>query len=384
MTQAGQRVRVLIVDDSTFMRKVLQSIIATDPQLEIVGEARDGREAIAMNESLRPDVISMDIMMPHVDGLQATEQIMAANPRPIVIVSSEAKEGAEATLRALELGAIDFVPKPSSGIDLDMNSIRDEICRKLKMASRVRVVRNARNHGAEQARGVLANSPYAKGGAAAGGPAPSNGSGSHGALVGTNGRHPIVVIASSTGGPQTLMQLVPAIPRDFLGSIILVQHMPGTFTAQFSKQLAEVASIAVKEATHGEELRPRTMYVCPGSHHMRITGSGRIELQEGERINGYRPCADLTMESAAAFAGPMCMGVVLTGMGGDGAKGVQAVKAGGGHVIAQDESTSVIFGMPAEAIKSGVVDQVLPIDSIAAAIEKRAMYLMGAAKVGAR
>ena len=375
--------RVLIVDDSTFMRKVLQSIIATDPQLEIVGEARDGREAIAMNESLRPDVISMDIMMPHVDGLQATEQIMATNPRPIVIVSSEAKEGAEATLRALELGAIDFVPKPSSGIDLDMNSIRDEICRKLKMASRVRVVRNARNHGAEQARGVLANSPYAKSGAAAGGPAPSNGNGSHSAPAAANGRHPIVVIASSTGGPQTLMQLVPAIPRDFLGSIILVQHMPGTFTAQFSKQLAEVAAIAVKEAMHGEELKPGTMYVCPGSHHLRISGAGKIELQEGERINGYRPCADLTMESAAAFAGPMCIGVVLTGMGGDGAKGVQAVKAGGGHVIAQDESTSVIFGMPAEAIKTGAVDQVLPIDGISAALEKRAMYLMGAAKVGA-
>lgn len=375
--QAGQRVRVLIVDDSTFMRKVLQSIIATDPQLEIVGEARDGREAIAMNESLRPDVISMDIMMPHVDGLQATEQIMSSNPRPILIVSSEAREGADATLRALELGAIDFVPKPSSGIDLDMNSIRDEICRKLKVAARVRVVRNARNAGVEHARGTLANSPYAKN-------APSNGNGSHAhAGVNANGRHPIVVLAASTGGPQTLMQLVPAIPRDFLGSILLVQHMPGTFTAQFSRQLAEVASVAVKEASHGEELRPGMLYVCPGSHHLRITGSGRIELQEGERINGYRPCADLTMESAAAYAGPMCVGVVLTGMGGDGARGAQAVKAAGGHVIAQDENTCVIFGMPAEAIKTGAVDQVLAVDAIPGALEKRTMYLMGAAKVGA-
>src|SRR3954449_2118239 len=161
MSMAGQRVRVLIVDDSAFMRKVLQSILATDPQLEIVGEARDGREAIAMNESLRPDVISMDIMMPHVDGLQATEQIMGNNPRPIVIVSSEAKEGADATLRALELGAIDFVPKPSSGVDLDMNSIRDEICRKLKLAARVRVVRTARNVNAP-VQAPAENNPYAK------------------------------------------------------------------------------------------------------------------------------------------------------------------------------------------------------------------------------
>lgn len=369
---------MLVVDDSTFMRKVLQSIIATDPQLQIVGEARDGREAIAMNESLRPDVISMDIMMPHVDGLQATEQIMAHNPRPIVIVSSEAKEGAEATLRALELGAIDFVPKPSSGIDLDMNSIRDELCRKLKVAARVRVVRNARNAGAEKSRGALTNSPYAKS-------TPSNGNGSHGQLNTNAGgrRHPVVVMAASTGGPQTLMQLVPLIPRDFAGTIILVQHMPGTFTAQFSKQLSEVAAVAVKEAENGDELRPGTLYVCPGSHHLRISGSGRIDLREGERINGYRPCADVTMESAAAFAGPMCVGVVLTGMGADGAKGVQAVKAAGGHVIAQDESTSVIFGMPSEAIKTGAVDQVLGVDVIPQALEKRALFLMGASKVGA-
>ncbi len=373
--------RVLIVDDSAFMRKVLQSIVATDPQLEIIGEARDGREAIAMAESLRPDVISMDIMMPHVDGLQATETIMSKNPRPIVIVSSEAKDGAEATLRALELGAIDFVPKPSSGIDLDMNSIRDEICRKLKMAARVRVVRTAKSFSAP-VQAPSENNPYTKVTLSSNGN--GNGNGSQPKNGGApNGRHPLVVIASSTGGPQTLMQLIPAIPRDFPGSILLVQHMPGTFTAQFSKQLAEVSGLHVKEAAHGDELLPGTIYVCPGSHHMRITGSGRIDLNEGERINGYRPCADVTLETAAAFAGPMCVGVILTGMGGDGAKGIQAVKAGGGHVIAQDEATSVIFGMPAEAIKTGAVDQVLGIELIASALEKRSLYLMGAAKAGA-
>ena len=380
---------MLIVDDSAFMRKVLQSIIATDPQLEIVGEARDGREAIAMAESLRPDVISMDIMMPHVDGLQATEAIMSRNPRPIVIVSSEARDGAEPTLRALELGAIDFVPKPSSGIDLDMNSIRDEICRKLKLASRVRVVRTAKSFSAP-VQAPPENNPYTKvslppsNGSSGGGNGNGNGNGngSH-PKGGSSGRHPLVVIASSTGGPQTLMQLIPAIPRDFPGTILLVQHMPGTFTAQFSKQLAEVSGLHVKEAAHGDELRPGTIYVCPGSHHMRVSGSGRIDLQEGERINGYRPCADLALETAAAFAGPMCVGVILTGMGADGSKGVQAVKASGGHVIAQDEATSVIFGMPAEAIKTGVVDQVLGIELIASTLEKRAMYLMGASKVGA-
>jgi two-component system chemotaxis response regulator CheB len=385
MSVAGQRVRVLIVDDSAFMRKVLQSIIASDPQLEIIGEARDGREAIAMAESLRPDVISMDIMMPHVDGLQATEAIMSKSPRPIVIVSSEAKDGAEPTLKALELGAIDFVPKPSSGIDLDMNSIRDEICRKLKLASRVRVVRTARNVNAP-VQAPAENNPYAKSPANGNGngTSPANGNGPGKAMgAAGGGRHPLVVIASSTGGPQTLMQLIPAIPRDFPGTILLVQHMPGTFTSQFSKQLAEVSGLHVKEAQHGDELRAGTIYVCPGSHHMKITGSGRVDLNEGERINGYRPCADITLESAAAFAGPMCLAVILTGMGADGAKGVQTVKASGGHVIAQDEATSVIFGMPAEAIKTGAVDQVLGLDAIAGAIEKRGLYLMGASKVGA-
>lgn len=378
---AGQKTRVLIVDDSAFMRKVLQSIIAADPQMEVVGEARDGREAVSLNESLNPDVISMDINMPHMDGLQASEAIMARNPRPIVIVSSEARDGAEATLRALELGAIDFVPKPTNAIDLDMNSVRDELCRKLKVASRVRVVRtikNNNNNGGGNNGGGNGTAPPAKPVASvSAAAAPMN------ASEAVNGRFPIIVVAASTGGPQTLMNFVPMFPRDFLGAVILVQHMPGTFTSQFAHQLAEVAKIHVKEAQHGEMVQPGVFYVCPGSHHLRITPQGRIALDEGERINGYRPCADVTFETAAAYSGPMTTGVILTGMGSDGAKGSQSVKACGGHVIAQDEVTSVIFGMPAEAIKTGVVDQVLGIDAIVPAVEKRVLYLMGAARVGA-
>jgi two-component system, chemotaxis family, protein-glutamate methylesterase/glutaminase len=380
---AGQRTRVLIVDDSAFMRKVLQSIIAADPQMEVVGEARDGREAVSLNESLNPDVISMDINMPHMDGLQASEAIMARNPRPIVIVSSEARDGAEATLRALEIGAIDFVPKPTNAIDLDMNSVRDELCRKLKVASRVRVVRTIRNSnnggGNNGGSNGTAPAPSAKPVASVSAPvAPTNGTSDA-----ANGRFPIIVVAASTGGPQTLMNFVPMFPHDFLGAVILVQHMPGTFTSQFAHQLAEVAKIRVKEAQHGEMVQPGVFYVCPGSHHLRITPQGRIALDEGERINGYRPCADVTLETAAAYTGPMTTGIILTGMGSDGAKGSQSVKASGGHVIAQDEVTSVIFGMPAEAIKTGAVDQVLGIDAIVPAVEKRVLYLMGAARVGA-
>ena len=398
-----KRIRVLIVDDSAFMRKVLQSIISADPQLEVIGEARDGRDAVAKSEELKPDVITMDINMPHVDGLQATELIMSSNPRPIVIVSSESRDGADITLKALELGAIDFVAKPSSGIDLDMNSVREELGRKLRMASKVRVVRTAvrsklqhdiaasapRTEPAAQAAAAAnANSNFTPNSAAAFNYKPSVPAS---AMVvpapvvtkASGGRYPIVVIASSTGGPATLMKFVPMFSRDFPGTVLIAQHMPGTFTGQFSQQLAEISKIKVKEAEHGEMANPGIVYICPGSHHLRITGAGRIALDDGPRISGYRPCADVAMETAAAYGGPMTIGVVLTGMGNDGTRGGGAVKNAGGWVIAQDEATCVIFGMPSEAIKAGVVDQVQPIENIYAAIEKRVLYIYGAAKVGA-
>lgn len=387
----GGKIRVLIVDDSAFMRKVLQSIITSDSQLDAVGEARDGREAVSMNETLRPDVITMDINMPHMDGLQATELIMSSNPKPILVVSSESKEGADITLKALELGAIDFVAKPSGGIDLDMNTVREELLRKLKMVSKVRVVRNATRsklqheiaNSAPRTEPVtpLVNKVREEAGSAAKAeparePSPF-GTGK------PQGKFPVVVIACSTGGPATLMNFAPTFPANFPGAVVLVQHMPGTFTGQFSKQLAEVCQIRVKEAENGEILQQGTFYVCPGSHHLRITPTGRITLDDGPRIAGYRPCADVTLETVAHYAGPMGIAAILTGMGNDGSRGVQAIKSAGGHVIAQDEATAVIFGMPSEAIKTGAVDQILPIEQVYHGIEKRVLYVFGASRVGA-
>ena len=312
--EAGKKIRVLIVDDSAFMRKVLQGILAADPQLEVCGEARDGRDAVTQAEVLKPDVITMDINMPHMDGLQATEIIMSSNPRPIVVVSSESREGAEVTLKALELGAIDFVAKPSGGIDLDMNSVKEELCRKLKVAAKVRVVRNATRSRLQQE--IASSAPRVEpvksfgsvnGSGAAAAPAPARG----------NSKFPIVVVAASTGGPATLMKFIPYFPKDFPGAVILVQHMPGSFTAQFSQQLAEVSQMRVKEAEAGEIIVSTQLYICPGSHHMRVSPTGRVSLDDGPRIGGYRPCADLTLESAADYAGPMAIGVILTGMGND-------------------------------------------------------------------
>jgi two-component system, chemotaxis family, protein-glutamate methylesterase/glutaminase len=373
---ADKRIRVLIVDDSAFMRKVLQSILTADPQIEVAGEARDGRDAVAQAEKLKPDVISMDINMPVMDGLQATERIMSNNPRPILIVSSESREGAATTLKALELGAIDFVAKPSSGIDLDMNTVREELTRKLKMAAKVRVVRTATRSKVQQEVASSAPRVEPKGSTEKFSGGPSS--------AARNGHFPLVMIACSTGGPATLMKVVPSFSNNFPAAVVIVQHMPGTFTSQFGQQLSQIAAIGVKEAEQNEAIQAGTLYVCPGSHHLRVSSSGRIALDDGPRISGYRPCADVAFETAAAYAGAMTIGVILTGMGNDGARGIQAVKAAGGFVLVQDEATSVIFGMPAEAIKTGAVDQVLPLEEIYPAIEKRVLSLAGAAKAGAR
>ncbi|HKQ86740.1 MAG TPA: chemotaxis response regulator protein-glutamate methylesterase [Candidatus Acidoferrales bacterium] len=368
-TALDKKIRVLIVDDSAFMCRVLRDIISADPQLEVAGQGRDGRDAVAMAESLKPDVITMDINMPHIDGLQATELIMSQHPRPIVIVSSESRDGAASTLRALELGAIDFVSKPSGGVDLDMRSVKDELTRKLKLAAKVRVVRTATRS-------------KTAGHAAAG---PSRADASIPAAASQNGgKSPIVVIAASTGGPAAVTQLVSGLPKDLAAAVILVLHMPAAFTAPFTSQLSEVSELPVKEAAANETVQSGTIYLCPGSSHLRVSLQGKILLDAGARIDGYRPCADVAFETVASYARGLAIGVVLTGMGNDAAKGALDLKSKGGYVLAQDEATSMIFGMPAEAIKAHAVDEVLPLRDIATAIEKRVAKLCKGVLVGAR
>ncbi|HEY0702180.1 MAG TPA: chemotaxis response regulator protein-glutamate methylesterase [Candidatus Acidoferrales bacterium] len=375
-----KKIRVMVADDSSFMCRVLKEIINSDPQLEVAGTARDGREAVALAETLKPDVITMDINMPHLDGLQATELIMSQHPRPIVIVSSESREGAAETLRALELGAIDFVPKPSSGIDLDMRDVREELTRKLKMAAKVHVVRTATRAKVEMPAARPMTTRLA--------PASATGQTAvrrPAAAVDQNGNKiPVVVIAASTGGPAALMRVVSSLPKNLQAAVLLVLHMPGAFTQPFTAQLGEISQLPVKEAEHNETMQAGTIYLCPGSHHVRLSFTGRLNLDPGERIDGYRPCADVAIESVAAHTRASTVAVVLTGMGNDAAKGVKFAKAAGGYVIAQDEATSMIFGMPAEAIKTGAVDEVLPLEEIGAAIEKRVTQIARLVPVGAR
>src|SRR5437660_12566119 len=295
---AIKKFRVLIVDDSAFMRKVLETIFNADDQLQVAGHAKDGREAIALAESLKPDVITMDINMPHMDGLQATAEIMTTNPRPIVVVSSESREGANGTLKALELGAIEFVAKPSGAIDLDMQSVREDLLRKVKMAAKVRVVRTASRFAATpQGNGTPPARPIAR-------PTPAA---DRSASI-ADQRFPVVVLAASTGGPATVMRLAPGFTREFPAAVILVQHMPAAFTTQYAAQLEEFTEISVKEAAANDVLQPGSLYICPGGQHLRRSPTARIQLDATTgRLNGYLPNIDVTLESVAAFAGPIAI-----------------------------------------------------------------------------
>ena len=357
---SASKIRVLIADDSAFMCKVLRGIVNSDAQLEVIGEAHDGREAVALAESLRPDVIAMDIEMPYLNGLQATEMIMSRHPRPIVMVSSEARAGADGTLRALELGAIDCVLKPSGAIDLDMPSIREELTRKLKLAAKVRVIRTAHRPGIQVSRSVAGDLGPA-------GKLPSQ----------STARFPVAVIAASTGGPAAVTRVIAGLPASFPGAVLLVLHMPAAFTSQFLDQLAEVSSLPVKAVRATEPAKPGIVYLCPGSHHLRISSVGNICLDPGSLVEGYRysPSADMALESVSQYARGLSVAVILTGMGNDGTKGATAIKTAGGYVIAQDEATSTIFGMPGEAIKAGVVDEVLPLEDISVAIARHVTKL---------
>jgi two-component system, chemotaxis family, protein-glutamate methylesterase/glutaminase len=341
---------VLVAEDSRFVRGLLHNILASDRDLEVVGFAGDGREAVAAVARLAPDVVTLDVQMPHVDGLQALEAIMAEHPTPVVMISAHTRAGSAATIRALELGAVDFVPK-QSGIDLGLDALRDEILRKIKIAARVKPIRTVAGLRPGQRRPIHAVPPANAISPDADGGCPDD------------VRH--VVIAASTGGPAALLQLVPQLPWPFPAAVIIAQHMPAPFTAQFARELAARSAVVVKEAEAGDRVTRGIAYVAPGFHHLTLDAHGRVLLQSAERHDGECPSANLAMTSVAELAGPSVVGVVLTGMGRDGAAGVRAIKRAGGTVIAQDESSALVNGMPRAAIETGCVDVVLPLERLA-------------------
>ena len=337
-----QPIRVLIVDDSSYMRFVLGKVLGDDPGIEVVAAARDGLDALRLLDELQPDVITLDIEMPRMNGYETLVQIMGRRPTPVIMVSSYAESGDNATIRALELGAVDFVRKPDRRESLTMDAVRDELIAKIKMAASVH--------------------PEAET------PAPA-------AFVKKAPQTPqdmkkLVVIASSTGGPKALAKVLPAIPSDLPVGIIVVQHMPVGFTASLAARLDQLCPFQVAEAREDDVLRAGRVLVAPGGFHLRIRPQGRVRLSASATVNNVRPAADVTMEDAAAVYGDKVIAVVLTGMGADGTRGCAAIRAKGGATIAQNAATCVVDGMPASLIKAGHADYIVPLSRIAREIQE--------------
>jgi len=340
-------ITVLIVDDSALVRQLLVDMISQDPELEVAGIARDGVEAIKMTQELDPDVITMDIHMPEMDGLTALEYIMKKSPRPVVMLSALVKKGAAPTLKALELGAVDFIAKPSQ-FPTSVNEVREDVIEKIKAAARSRAKEIwERTRKAKPPKKVKVRRETVRGGR-------------------------LVVLGASAGGPRALAEIVPALPEDIPASIVVVQHMPEPFTGSFAERLNSKGHVEVREAINGEELEEGLALVVPGGQDMVFEkiggGKVRAKLLPTVAKHGASPVIDVTMESAAQVFGERVVGVLLSGMGSDGAMGLGMIKDAGGETIAQNEETCLVFGMPRAAIERKLVKEVLPLEKIAEAI----------------
>lgn len=344
---------VLVVDDSALMRKLIADLLESDPGVKVIGTARDGLDALRQIAALRPDVITLDIEMPRMSGLETLEHIMRETPLPVVMLSGLADPGL--TLAALELGAVDFVLKPSGTISVDLYKVRDELLNKVKVAVLANATRLARPATLPPKEGQLSSSPTL--------PPPMDGS----------ELRRLVVVAASTGGPRALDVLVRGLPGGLPAAVLVVQHMPKGFTSSLAQRLDARSELRVKEAEDGETIESGKFYIAPAGHHLllvppRLRSHTTLCLDDSPPVMGLRPAADLLLESAAQVHGERCIGVILTGMGSDGTQGIKAIKQHGGQTIAQDRATSVIYGMPRSAADSGFVDQVLPLDAIAPTI----------------
>ena len=350
------RIRVLVTDDSAFMRQVVTRALESDARFEVIGSASGGAEAIEQCRKLRPDVVTMDFNMPGMNGAETTRAILAERATPVVMLSAHTQQGAKETLQALEAGAVDFVTKPSGEVSAHLGEAKAELIEKLLAAAGANV-------------SVLAPRPLEKQRT----PAfePETRSSPHSSRrMSLSGQHRLVVVASSTGGPQALLRVVPQLKLPGRAALILVQHMPDGFTGALAAQLSEAAGFEVREAQAGEMASPGSALVAPGGMHLLLDRTGRVQLRADPPVHGVRPAADPTLVSASQSFGARTIGVVLTGMGRDGAKGLAAVKASGGMTLAQDKATSLVYGMPKAAVELGVIDTVSPLDRIAAVINR--------------
>lgn len=348
-----RKIRVLIVDDSAVVRQTLSEILSSDPLIEVMGTAADPFVAAARMEEEVPDVITLDIEMPRMDGLTFLQKIMSQHPIPVIICSSLAEDGAQSAFKALEYGAVEIIAKPRLGTKQFLEESKIILCEAVKAAASARVQLLLPSRKIEPkltADAILA-------------PAATH------AMLETTEK--VIAIGASTGGTEALRTLLEALPANAPG-IVIVQHMPEAFTRAFATRLNGLCNISVKEAESNDSVLRGRALIAPGNHHMLLKRSGAryyVEIKEGPLVCRHRPSVDVLFRSAARYAGQNTVGVILTGMGDDGAKGMLEMKQAGAVTIAQDEETCVVFGMPHEAIKLGAVDKVLPLQAIAGAIQ---------------
>lgn len=346
------KIRVLIVDDSAVVRQALTQVLGSEPEIEVMGAAGDPYAAAEKIQEEAPDVITLDIEMPRMDGLTFLKKLMAQHPIPVVICSSLAEEGTQSALAALEYGAVEIVTKPRLGVRQFLEESRVTICQAVKAAAAARVRPLRAMHTVEPK--LTADAVLAPGTTCA--------------MAKTTEK--VVIVGASTGGTEALKTLLEALPPDTPG-IVIVQHMPELFTRAFAARLDGLCAITVKEAESGDTVLRGQALIAPGNHHLLLQRSGAryyVEVKEGPLVCRHRPSVDVLFRSAARYAGPNAVGVILTGMGDDGARGMLEMKQAGAHTIAQDEASCVVFGMPKEAIKLNGVDRVMPLESIAGAI----------------
>ncbi|MCX6138817.1 MAG: chemotaxis response regulator protein-glutamate methylesterase [Ignavibacteriales bacterium] len=361
----GKTINIIVIDDSAFMRKSLSMMLESDPEIKVIATARDGKEGIEKIRQLRPDLITMDIEMPGMDGLTALRIIMRDMPLPVLMVSSLTTEGAQSTLEALSLGAVDFIPKELSYVSLDIVKIKEELIGKVKNIVRSRSLASR----LQRIRTSTARSVAGEGGAVR-----QSVSGAA-SVASTTKDFKALVLGISTGGPFALLQTLPKISGKFPLGIAIVQHMPPRFTKSMSERLNSLSELTVKEAEDGDMFEPGIVLVAPGGQHMTFakTGSGVcVRISDEPRNTLYHPSADIMMSSAAeVFSGPL-LGVIMTGMGKDGLEGLKLIKKKGGYVLAQDEDSCVVYGMPKAAVDEGIADAVVPLESIPATLHKLA------------
>ena len=344
-----KKIRVLIVDDSALIRGVMTEILNEDPQIEVVGAAPDPYVARDKLKTLKPDVLTLDVEMPKMDGLTFLQKLMAARPMPVVMVSSLTEQGAATTMQALESGAVDFVTKPSVDIQHGLAELAEQITSKVKIAAQSTVKKRSQLDSAESAERIKTLAAQS-------------------AMIKTTDT--LIAIGSSTGGTEALRELLEVLPPN-TPPILMTQHMPEHFTKTFANRLNELCQIHVKEAEEGDSVIPGQALLAPGSYHMEVRRSRAkyyVSLNQAPPVNRHRPAVDPMFQSVARYAGANSVGVILTGMGNDGAAGMLEMKKAGAFNLAQDEKSCVVFGMPKEAIKTGGVDKILPLSDIPAAI----------------